>query len=88
MANKQDIEGAAGPVDVELALRLLTTHRNGLAGKGGRHGRKPGVSTPDRTDESILRKLRALETMRRPATAVSAPAPNAAVALPAPTERG
>lgn len=57
-----------GPIDTDLALRLLSTHRGHALGKRGKGGPTPHEAKPDETDAAILRKLSAIERSRsRPA---------------------
>ncbi|WP_374942557.1 hypothetical protein [Sphingomonas sp.] len=60
--------GRTGGIDIDLALTLLTTHRNAMLGKPFKSGRKPLVATREETNASILKKLRVVEAgMRRAA---------------------
>ncbi len=52
-----------GPIDVELALKLLDAHRAGRTGR--RAGPKPQRARQEETDKAILRKLAALEARRK-----------------------
>lgn len=58
-------DGRAGPIDVPLALRLLTCHRGALNGKATRRGRPPHVATREDTNAAILKKLRVMEAQLR-----------------------
>lgn len=49
-----------GPISVDLALRLLTFHRN-AAGKPHRGGPPRHFAQPEETDRVLLRKLAAIE---------------------------
>lgn len=50
-----------GPIDTDLALRLLSAHRNAMLGKGRRGGPRPGRATTEETNAAILKKLATLE---------------------------
>jgi hypothetical protein len=54
-----------GPIDVDLALRLLGTHRGAMAGKPSRGGPKPRTATREETNAVLLRKLKIVETRLR-----------------------
>lgn len=56
--------GAMGEFDVDLALRLLSHHRNAMQGKPFRGGPKLRRATREETDEAILRKIDAIERSR------------------------
>lgn len=51
---------AIGPIDKDLALRLLSAHRGQIGGKAPRGGPKRHVATRQETDAAILRKLAAM----------------------------
>lgn len=56
-----DVEGI-GPIDQQLALKLMTFHRGALR---GRHKRPvPTIASPEDTDRVILAKLAVLATRR------------------------
>jgi hypothetical protein len=61
----------AGPITVELALKLLTLHR-GRDGKPRRGGPAPQYASRDDTDTVLLAKLADLEAKRARAAARSA----------------
>lgn len=50
-----------GPIDVDLALRLLATHKARAADRPRRGGPPLLRARPDETDAAILKKLRAME---------------------------
>ncbi|OYY90503.1 MAG: hypothetical protein B7Y45_07770 [Sphingomonas sp. 28-66-16] len=50
-----------GPIDVDLALRLLAAHRTRSADRPRRGGPPLQRASPDDTDAAILKKLRAIE---------------------------
>lgn len=60
----QDIAGAARRIDVDIALKLLSQHRNALLGQ-----RRPKPltkrATSEETDRAILKKLDALDRARK-----------------------
>ena len=56
-------ETRSGPVSVDLALRLLTMHRN-AEGKPKRGGPKRQFATRDETDAVLMKKLAAIEARR------------------------
>jgi hypothetical protein len=58
------IQTAGGELHVDDALRILTMHRNSMAGKW-RGGRKLTVATREETDKAILEKLAAMEKADR-----------------------
>lgn len=58
------IDCATTRIDVDTALRLLSAHRNALAGKW-RGGRPLKRATSEETDKAILKKLDALDRARR-----------------------
>jgi hypothetical protein len=55
-SDASDIDG----FDPELALRMLSYHRERLAGRRRRGGAPKRVATPEETDAEILRLLKAL----------------------------
>lgn len=61
-------ETRAGPISVELALKLLTLHRD-REGKPRRGGPKPKYAKPEDTDAVLLAKLADLEAKRARAAA-------------------
>ena len=63
-----------GPIDVDLALRLLAAHR--VDHRPRRYGRQRQVAEPEETDAAILRKL--AQMARRPVPALPEPAAAAA----------
>ena len=56
-------EVRSGPVAVDLALRLLTAHRN-ATGKPRRGGPQRQFATADETDAFLMKKLAAIEKRR------------------------
>lgn len=59
--------GRAGPIDAELALRLLSEHRGtatGATGRARRGGATARVASREQTDAAILRKLAQIERAR------------------------
>lgn len=58
---EEPMDGAIGPMDVDLALRLLTAHRNALNGKPNRGGPPLQRATRDETDKAILKQLEIYE---------------------------
>jgi hypothetical protein len=59
-----ELTGAAesvGPISVDLALRLLTAHRNAMTGKMARGGPPRHRATKAETDAAILKKLAVVE---------------------------
>lgn len=60
----QDIAGATRRIDVDIALKLLSQHRNALLGQ-----RRPKPltrrATSEETDRAILKKLDALDRARK-----------------------
>ena len=56
--------GLGAAIDRDLALRLLTNHRNALNGKSRRNGRPLKTATSEETDKAILKKLDAIERRR------------------------
>lgn len=69
------VEGACGPVNVSLALHLLTKHRNSL-NERRRHGAPPlQRATREETNAAILEKLTAYEKR------LALPSPEAAPAV-------
>ena len=57
------VETRAGPVNLDLALRLLSAHRN-AEGKPRRGGPKARFATRDETDAFLMKKLAAIEKRR------------------------
>jgi hypothetical protein len=53
------------PLDVELAIRLLTRHGNALAGRVPRTGSPPRRATREETDAAILKKIEMIERARK-----------------------
>jgi len=56
-------EAAMGPISVNLAMRLLTLHRD-ASGKPRRGGARPHRATQEETDRAILAKLAQIEKRR------------------------
>ena len=56
-------ETRSGPVTVDLAMRLLTLHRN-AAGKSRRGGAARQFADPEETDKVLMKKLAAIEARR------------------------
>jgi hypothetical protein len=56
-------EPRSGPVNVDLAMRLLTMHRN-AEGKPKRGGPKRQFADPEETDKVLMKKLAAIEARR------------------------
>lgn len=50
-----------GPIDVDLALRLLAAHKTRAADRPRRGGPPRQLASPDDTDAAILKKLRSME---------------------------
>ena len=48
-------------IDVDLALRVLSTHRSAMAGKPFTGGRKPRIATREESNALLLKKLRTVE---------------------------
>lgn len=61
---ERTIDCATARIDVDTALRLLSAHRNALAGKW-RGGPPLRRATTEETDKAILKKLDALDRARR-----------------------
>ena len=59
-----------GGIDVDLALRLLGTHRNAMLGKPFKGGPRPRTATREETNAAILKKLKAVEDRVRREAAV------------------
>lgn len=57
------VTGAGRTIDVDVALRLLSSHRNALLGKW-RGGPKLRRALPEETDAAILKKLAVIERGR------------------------
>ncbi|RYE01828.1 MAG: hypothetical protein EOP61_10160 [Sphingomonadales bacterium] len=57
------VETQSGPVTVDLAVRLLSAHRN-AEGKPRRGGPKPQFATRDETDAVLMKKLAQIEARR------------------------
>lgn len=56
-------ETRSGPVTVDLAMRLLTMHRN-ATGKPRRGGPARQFADPEETDKALMKKLAAIEARR------------------------
>ncbi|MDF7777399.1 hypothetical protein P1X14_19235 [Sphingomonas sp. AOB5] len=61
------IEDGAGPVAVDVALKLLTAHRNAMLGKPHKGGTPLKRVTSEETDKVLLARLDAIERQRREA---------------------
>jgi hypothetical protein len=73
-----DVE-RTGPINVDLALKLLGTHRGAMMGKPFRGGAQPKRITAAEATAAVLKKLRSIEANAR------REAERALPALPAPT---
>lgn len=62
-AGDREIETAGARIDVDTALRLLSSHRGKLSGKA-RHEPQARRATREETDAAILKKLDAMERAR------------------------
>ncbi|RYY26260.1 MAG: hypothetical protein EOP62_10455 [Sphingomonadales bacterium] len=62
------VEMRSGPIQVDLALRLLQAHRN-AEGKPKRGGPKRQFATADETDAVLMKKLAVIEARRARALA-------------------
>lgn len=61
-------EPKSGPINVDLALRMLSAHRNAV-GKPKRGGPSRRFADPEETDKVLMRKLAAIEARRARAQA-------------------
>lgn len=61
---REIIVGIGDPIDRDLALRLLSFHRNGLNGRSPRGGPPLKQVSSEETDKAILKKLAAIERRR------------------------
>ncbi len=57
--------GPHGSIDTDLALRMLTQHRNALGGRARGGGSPIRRATREETDEAILKKIEMMERARR-----------------------
>ena len=57
----REIRSGGMKIDIDLALRLLSHHRNAMTGKPPRGGPRLQRSTAEETDAAILKKLEVFE---------------------------
>lgn len=60
----REIEDGAGRVDVDIAMKLLTAHRNAMQGKPHKGGTPLKRVTSEETDKIILARIAAIQRHR------------------------